>query len=220
MLAVFTPSGIWSEFHYPPYVPTQDRPLFIRKIFPQVIDGVSAFGQYEVSNNFINYTFYSGNGEGNNGRGDQNSSKSVGLRTQLILPALKNSIVGLDYYQDTLNTGIDKQVYGAHGKFNFDNFTVQTEYAKGELSGNSAFTQDMLGYYVQGVYDYKDFSFGYRYDFYDKDRASAVDHKKHNYFVNYHVTPNIVLKAEYNDNIIEDKDNYQGFILSIAAFLR
>lgn len=216
----FTPSGIWSEYHYPPYVPTQDRPLFIRKIFPQVIDGASAYGQYSLGENFINYTLYSGNGEGNNGHGDNNSTKSLGLRSQLTFPALKNSIIGLDYYQDTLNSGLDKKVYGVHGKVHLNNFTMQAEYSKGEISGNTSFNQDMLGYYVQGIYDYKDFSFGYRYDFYDKNEAVNVDHKKHNYFINYHINPNIILKAEYNDNTIENKENYQAFILSIAAFLR
>ena len=216
----FTPSGIWSENHYPPYVPTQNRPLFIRNIFPQVIDGASAFGQYALGENFINYTLYSGNGEGNNGKGDNNSTKSLGLRTQMTLPAFKNSVIGLDYYQDTLNNGISKKVYGFHGKLNFNNMVIQAEYATGELTNNSTYTNDTLGYYLQGIYNYKDFSFGYRYDFFDKDEAAKVDHKKHNYFVNYHVNSNIILKAEYNANIIENEDNYKGFILSIAAFLR
>ena len=216
----FTPSGIWSENHYPPYVPTQDRPLFLRNIFPQVIDGASALGQYALGDNFINYTLYSGNGEGNDGKGDNNSTKSLGFRSQITLPALQNSIIGLDYYQDTLNSGIDKKVYGFHGKLNFNNIVIQAEYATGELTNNSTYTNDTLGYYLQGIYNFKDFSFGYRYDFFDKDEAAKVDHKKHNYFVNYHINSNIILKAEYNDNILENKQNYQGFILSIAAFLR
>jgi len=216
----FTPSGIWSENHYPPYVPTQDRPLVIRKIFPQVIDGASFYGQYAIGDNFINYTLYSGNGEGNNGHGDNNSTKSLGLRSQIIIPALKNSIFGVDYYQDTLNDGADKKVYGAHGKFIIDNLTLQAEYSKGEITGYLPFKQNMNGYYLQGIYSYNDYSFGYRYDFLDVNESLNLDHKKHNYFVNYHLTPNIILKAEYNDNKIENKDNYQGFILSIAAFLR
>jgi len=216
----FTPSGIWSEDHYPPFVATQDRPLFIRKIFPQVIDGASVFGQYKVASNFINYTLYSGNGEGNTGTGDLNSNKSLGLRTQLIVPALKNSVLGIDYYQDTLNFGGNKSAYGFHGKLKLDNIDIQGEYAKGEITNNSLLNKDMLGYYLQGAYHYNDFSFGYRYDFYDKDRANVVDHKKHNYFINYHLSPLLVLKAEYNDNIIEDQNNYQNLIFSIAGFLK
>jgi len=53
----FTPAGIWSEDHYPPFVTTQERPLHIRKIFPQLIDGLSLFGSTEfTTNHFFNYT--------------------------------------------------------------------------------------------------------------------------------------------------------------------
>ena len=35
-----TPAGIWNIFHYYPYVPTQTRPLFVRKVFPEFSDGI------------------------------------------------------------------------------------------------------------------------------------------------------------------------------------
>ena len=47
----FTPAGIWSVDHYPPFVGTQLRPQHIRKIFPQVIDGAGVFGSLTLKDN-------------------------------------------------------------------------------------------------------------------------------------------------------------------------
>lgn len=224
----FTPAGIWSIDHYPPYVPTQERPQHIRKIFPQLVNGVMAYGTVPVGENFVSYELYSGNGEGNTGHNDDNSEKAVGLRITTSLPYLKQFDIGASYYHDTLNDDTlpaidraEKTVAGGHVKFKVDHVTVQAEYADANMEPAAAASYHMKGYYLQTLYDFDRWTIGYRYDFYASDTTATEDLTTNSLFVNYHVSKDVILKLEFHDVEDDDisKENYTKTIASIGINL-
>lgn len=214
----FTPAGIWSVDHYPPFVSTQDRPLHIRKIFPQLIDGASIFGTLNLAENtFLNYNLFIGNGEGNNGHNDDNSKKGGGGKVSFLLPFLDYTEIGGTAYRDGLNNGDDKLALGMHGKFKKYDFTLQGEYATAKINSASGNDYSDHGYYAQLNYDWKDFSFGGRHDFLDR---KGKDRTRETLFVNYHVNSNIVLKYEQHwDNYGYEKDSSTTALFSIVGYL-
>ena len=224
----FTPAGIWSVDHYPPYVTTQQRPGHIRKIFPQLIDGAMLYGTLPVGNAFINYDAYMGNGEGNTGHNDDNSEKSLGLKVSAILPALNYLEVGGTIYQDekdTSSSDADKTAIGFHAKAKLNSWTAQFEAASSEMTPAGGGADDEReGYYLQVMYDWKDWTFGARHDEYDSDSddsTTLTDDSTESIFVNYHVTPNIVLKLEHNikDDESDPVNDPATTTATIAIFL-
>ncbi len=209
----FTPAGIWSIDHYPPFVSTQERPIHIRRIFPQLIDGLDLFGVLPIGKTFLNYDVYLGNGEGNNGHGDNNSSKGIGTKISWILPFLKHTEIGATYYSDTLNSGEDKKAKGVHTKIQYGQFTLKAEYAKATFSQSTA---NKTGKYVQLMYDIDDFSIGFRYDKDNSKKPYTI--KRNSYIANYHVTDKIVVKFEHHVDDAQSKTTHED-ILSIAVFL-
>jgi hypothetical protein len=217
----FTPAGIWSVDHYPPFVATQIRPEHIRAIFPQVVDGVTAFGTLPLRGMFINYDAYIGNGEDANGNGDNDSKKATGGKLSLLLPVFKYFELGGSVYQDTLNTGADKQAIGAHLKLKFYKFTLQNEYAAASFD-EPGDTWKRTGYYSQLQFDTRHWTFGGRYDYYDADDRDDNDRTATSAFVNYHVNDSIVLKlehhiVEFNDQTVDE--NYDHTIASVVIYL-
>lgn len=218
----FTPAGIWSIDHYPPFVPTQIRPEHIRKIFPQVVDGVAAFGTFALGSSFLNYDLYVGNGEGNTGKKDQNSSKAVGTRAYFLFPILDHFRVGASAYTDTLNNGDDKTSVGMDMKIRAGIFTFQAEAADAEFKPVSTPTYNRTGYYGQFLFRPTDhWSFGYRYDFYDANDSTVSELTTNSLFINYHINTDIKLKAEFHDRQDKDpsKEDYNLSILSIVYYL-
>jgi len=218
----FTPAGIWSEDHYPPFVKTQERPLHIRKIFPQLVDGAMGFGRLQMGETFLNYQVYSGNGEGNPGSTDENSSKAVGVKLALLFPLFSHFELGASYYKDTLNTGTDKVASGAHFKLRVQSFHFQGEYAKGELESSVGDDAMLEGYYTQLFYNINHFDIGYRYDFFDKVNSGNVgqeDEVRNSLFVNWKVQENVVLKLEYHEAEPQFSDNYTKTIVSLVAHI-
>jgi hypothetical protein len=214
----FTPAGLWSVDHYPPFVTTQDRPLHIRKIFPQLIDGASIFGTFNLAENtFLNYNLFIGNGEGNNGHNDDNSKKGGGGKVSFILPFLDYTEIGGTAYRDGLNNGDDKLALGVHGKLKKYDFTLQGEYATAKINSKIGFDHSDYGYYTQLAYDWKDFTLGGRHDFLDR---KGVDRTRETLFVNYHVNSNIVLKYEQHwDNFDSGKEDSTTALFSIVGYL-
>ncbi|MEE9354868.1 MAG: hypothetical protein V3U75_04690 [Methylococcaceae bacterium] len=215
----FTPAGLWSVDHYPPFVPTQDRPLHVRKIFPQLIDGASVFGSFNLAdtNAFLNYNVFVGNGEGNTGHNDDNSKKAVGGKLSFVLPFLDHAELGGTAYHDGLNNGDDKFAIGAHGIFKQSNFTLQGEYATANINAQSGSDHSDYGYYAQLFYDWSDFTFGGRHDFLDR---KGVDRTRETLFLNYHVNSNLVLKYEQHwDDFDSGKEDSTSAIFSIVGYL-
>ena len=217
----FTPAGIWSIDHYPTFVPTQLRPEHIRRIFPQVVDGVTMFGTLAMGNMFLNYDIYAGNGEGNSGAKDANSDKAAGAKISLLLPSLQYMEIGASVYSDTLNDDTQKEAVGAHLKIKFADFTLQSEYAMATLDPVTGPSYDKVGYYVQLLYDINKWTFGVRHDFYDENDSLEQDITFNSVFFNYHVNQAIVLKLEHH--MVEDQDvakqDYDQTIGSVVLYL-
>ena len=218
----FTPAGIWSVDHYPPFVPTQETPMHIREIFPGVVDGVDAHGTLSMGSTFMDYDAYVANGANTPGQSDNNDHKAVGGRVSFILPAFNRFELGASVFRDTDDTDMRKTAVGVHGKLKTGHLTLQSEYASDTIKplGGGAETKQ-LGYYLQALYDINKWTMGYRYDFWDDDKSTTNKVTDNVVFVNYHVDPNIVCKLETHmvsnkDSAVED---YQRTILSIAYYL-
>lgn len=215
----FTPVGIWSEDHYPPFVGTQERPMFIRKIFPQVVDGISVRGSMVAGSTFFSYEAFSGNGEGNTGNKDENSTAAVGFRTRLQFPQFYNLMVGADFYDDTLNDNSKKQVWGAHAKIKPGPFTFQAEYAIGDLNPTNRASFNAKGFYLQTLYDWSNWTLGYRYDVFDQDDSQSIEKVRNSLFLNYHYSPNTVFKMEFHNTDIENGGETNSYVVSVATYL-
>lgn len=217
----FTPAGIWNVDHYPPFVPTQERPLHIRGIFPQVFDGAMAYGTRPLGGSFLKYELYWGNGEGNTGKKDSNSHKAVGLNTGLLLPFLKHTEIGLTYYTDTLNNRTEKTATGAHLKIKAGGFAFQSEYAVADYKPTTGSKYDSTGYYAQFMYDIGNWTAGVRNSLYDPKSTETNELVANSVFLNYHVSPSVVLKMEYHQFDYDDasKDDYTSTLFSAVAYL-
>ena len=217
----FTPAGIWSIDHYPPFVPTQLRPQFVRNIFPQVVDGVSVLGTLPLGNTFINYDAYYGNGEGNSGKEDGNSEKAVGGKISFLFPTLKYLEIGGSIYNDTWNDDTEKESVGAHLKLKFWDFTLQSEYAMATYTPVNTASYDRMGYYAQLLYDFKKWTIGGRYDFYDPEEGTQSESIDNAVFINYYANESIVLKLEHHMFELEDPnaEDYDHTIGSVVIYL-
>ena len=223
----FAPVGIWSEDHYPPFVTTQERPLHIRKIFPQLVDGASIFGNVELGdNNYFDYNLFIGNGESNvSGKKDLNSSKAVGFRGNYHAPIFDEFMIGFSLYQDgrdSSNNDADKQAYGMHFKTRYKSLTAQFEHAKANLDFPTTIQDsDSDGYYLQLSYAIDPWNIGVRYDFYDRTDLDIEEVSRNTLFANYRVNENVVLKGEYHydDHRDPSLDDYGFYIFSLTAFL-
>lgn len=223
----FTPAGIWSEDHYPPFVATQERPMHIRKIFPQLVDGVSGFGSSYLTDDIsFNYNLFIGNGESPiSGKKDLNSNKATGFRGNFNFSVWDDLSAGFTVYndnEDTANGNADKIATGFHAKARYQNFTAQIEYAKADLEFvDSAFDYEREGFYAQFVYDLNQWALGYRYDVYDETSLDIEKIKRHSLFINYHVNEGITLKGEYHANQYDDPltDDFGFYVFSISTYL-
>ena len=217
----FTPAGIWSIDHYPPFVATQERPLHIRKIFPQTTDGVMIYGITSKANNFIAYDAYISNGENNTSHNDGNTHKAVGLRLNIDLPYLDRTNIGTTIYHDVSNNNVDKLATGLHTIIRQRNYELQAEYANALLKPQGGNNYHSRGYYLQGSYHINHWSLGLRYDFYNSDTRLSTDETNHTLFTNYHISANLNLKLEHH--IFNFKDpaasDYNKTIISISANL-
>ncbi|MDX1763464.1 MAG: porin [bacterium] len=217
-----TPGGIWNVDHYPPFVLTQERPQHIRKIFPQLNDGLQVLGSTHAANVTTDYIFYVSNGQGNTGHGDDNEDKALGARLKFGLPFLSRAEIGTSYYREEQNDKTDFKALGADLLLSWKNMRLQAEYAKGFFDPAAGKGDHRTGYYGQLEYDLKKWTLGYRYDWYDPSRNTDSDRKTINTLaLNYHFTPYVVGKAEHHFVDPQDKaaDSYNLTLLSIAIYL-
>jgi hypothetical protein len=220
---MFTPGGIWNVDHYPSFVPTQERPQHIRKMFPQVIDGAQVFGTAALGGTYANYNLYFANGTGNTAKHDHNQSKASGAKLSLVFPALSHFEIGASVYSDPEDTAKNDEAFtatGIHGKIKSSSVTLQFEKASGAWDAD-----EREGHYVQLMYDWNKYTFGVRNDYYDSDADGSEAAEKgitqNSLFVNYHVNAAITLKAEYHavdhdDNATED---YGKTVFSVVGYL-
>lgn len=222
----FTPAGIWSVEHYPPFVVTQEIPLHIHRIFPQLIDGALLHGAFPLNDTFLNYDVYAGNGEGTSAHGDNNHKKSLGMRAAVQLPWLKRFELGASVYSDTLNgsnqSETSKFATGLHARVRRGQVAFQTEIAKARYQPTNAPDYTTAGYYAQLGVDISAATLGYRYDFfeeYDTVSATKTDLKRNSIFANYRVQKNVVLKLEHHRTSREHASGENLTLASVAVYL-
>lgn len=198
----FTPAGIWNIDHYPPFVPTQERPLHIRNMFPQINDGAMVYGAVGLGKTVLSYDVYTGNGIQNasistHAKEDSNATKALGTRVTFAFPVLDLTEIGASYLNDKFNSGNSKIARGVHAKAKFANVTLQAEAAHAKNFKDTGVANS--GYYLQAMYDWNQWTFGGRYDVYDANR-SVDDNEtlRKTAFVNYHFTKDVVAKLEYH----------------------
>lgn len=210
-----TPAGIWNIYHYPPYVPTQERPLMVRKIFPQVSDGIQARYSHTFGGHAFDAHLYAANGAGNPGRLDRNENKALGARVNLDYGPWWT---GASVYRETDNSGTKRSAWGLHLLADYSPFKFQAEYQyrDNELSTGSGFID--RGFYAQAMYDIGQWTVAARYDWFDPNSSIAnADLFRYTGALNYHFAHNVVGKAEYNRNDVEDGEDFNEVILSIVV---
>ncbi|MDH5257888.1 MAG: OprO/OprP family phosphate-selective porin, partial [Gammaproteobacteria bacterium] len=224
----FTPAGIWSVDHYPPFVGTQERPKHIRKIFPQLVDGAMVYGTVALGKSYLKYDAFVGNGEGNNGHNDSNNQRSMGLKTSLVVdvPMFSHFEIGGTFYNDPRlsSDNANKTAVGGHAKLVMGDFNFQSEasYAKFEEETGGSKLSTRKGYYGQLAYSPNEWTLGARHDYYnDPDRASKgeVDRVANSVFVNYQALTNLVIKVEHHMVSAKDTDDSTKTILSVVSYL-
>lgn len=220
----FTPAGIVSDDHYPPNVPTQERPLHLRRIFPQLIDGIALHMQPQWRTIPVRFDVYVGNGEGNadQGKEDDNSRKSFGGRGSFVPAGLPNLDLGASIYNDRrADNGQEIRVRGLHARWRPLPWTLQAELARAEISTVSGLTFEREGYYVQTLYDFIPWILGARYDYYDSNGTLDVAETRHSVFLNYPLDANVIFKLEHHRhnyaNVLQD--DYNLTVLSVAYSL-
>jgi len=210
-----TPAGIWNIYHYPPYVPTQTRPMMVREIFPQVSDGVQGRYSFSTGGYIFDAHLYAANGAGNPGRLDRNENKAVGARFNLARGPLSS---GFSLYAEKDNSGVERRAAGAHLMASLSPLRFQAEYQWRDNTPDAAAAFIDRGFYAQAMYDIGDWTLAARYDWYDPDStAKDADLFRYTGAVNYHFAENVVAKAEYNRNEPDSGESYNEAIFSIVV---
>jgi len=217
----FTPAGIWSIDHYPPYTATQVRPRHIREIFPQTTDGIMLTGITALFDHFFSYDAYISNGEGNTAHIDQNNNKAVGLRVEIDVPVFSQTTFGVSIYDEILNDKTDKSATGLHFKIRQGMKEIQSEYAEATLDSPSIGKYQRRGYYFQAQHHFNNWSAGLRYDYYSQDTRVDNAEVTRSLFSSYHISEDLSIKLEhhiinFNDTNAED---YNTTLLSLIANL-
>ncbi|MBI5642377.1 MAG: porin [Deltaproteobacteria bacterium] len=213
-----TPAGIWSIYHYPPYVPTQSAPLIFKVIFPEVSDGVQLRNSFTLKDSALDTHLYLSNGSGNPGRLDRNENKGVGLRINSDL--LAGFSTGASYFREQDNDGTWKNSYGVHLLYGYSAVKFQAEY---ELRHNSPEGEDSfndLGGYLQLAYDIGKWTLAGRYDWYDSSsKISDNTQSRYTGAINYHFGHNVIGKFEVNRNKFDAQSiqDYNEAILGIIV---
>ncbi|MBE9503637.1 MAG: hypothetical protein IME96_05630 [Proteobacteria bacterium] len=224
-----TPVGIWNVEHYPPFVSTQERPQHIRKIFPQISDGLQFFGTVNLGKIVTDYIAFISNGSddlvngiSDSGSGDDNDNKAVGGRLKFKFPLLSTTELGISGYREKDNFDAEVNASGLDLSLQWKRLKFQAEYAAGSYDVATGTDYDRKGYYGQLSYGIADLDLIYRYDWYDADDTVAKGDKTINSVaLNYHFTPSVVGKVEHHVNDYEDsaKEDYDKTVFSIAVYL-
>lgn len=208
-----TPAGIWNIYHYPPYVPTQERPIMVRKIFPQVSDGIQLRYSHSFGGPVLDTHLYVANGAGNPGRLDRNEQKAVGARVNLEYGPWW---AGASFYGERDNSGTKRAAWGLHFLADYSPVRFQSEfqYRDNEPAAGSDFVDQ--GFYAQVMYDIGKWTLAARYDWYDDGELDA-EQTRYTGAVNYHFAENVVGKAEYHRNDLENGEDYNEATFSIVV---
>ena len=215
-----TPFGIWSIYHYPPYVPTQTNPLFFKVMFPEVSDGLQISKSFSIKKSLLDANLYVGNGGGNSGGTDLNNNKGVGARVNYGNDMISGLEVGASYYREKDNLAAMQNVYGGHMLYTRSRFQLQSEYIlRRNRPANSGSFND-AGFYALATYDIDKWTVAGRFDWYNGNQnIGGSDHYRYTGALNYHIAHNIIAKTEFNRNIFTDPNtrNYNEIIFALAV---
>ncbi|MBE9527727.1 MAG: hypothetical protein IME99_00650 [Proteobacteria bacterium] len=218
---VLTPAGIWSIYHYPPYVPTQSNPIMYKLLFPKVSDGLQVRKSFTINDSPLDTHLYVANGAGNPGRLDRNGNKAIGGRINYSIDLLDGLDLGGSFYGERDNDDIRRATYGAHLLLNLDRLSLQSEYAVRHNSPPGSGTDyDDKGLYAQLTYHKDRWGFTGRYDWFDENNTlSTGDRYRYTGAVNYNIAHNLVGKAELSRNNFDDPatDDYNELIFAIVV---
>jgi len=213
-----TPAGIWSIYHYPPYVPTQTAPLFSRIIFPEVSDGALLRNSFVIKDTAIDTHLFASNGSGNPGSLDMNTNTAIGARVNATV--MHGLSAGASYFREKDNSDVMKNSFALHLLCNYGPFNFQSEYAYRHNDPDAGGSFNDKGWYGQLSYDAGKWTLAARLDWYDaNDTASINDVYRYTGAVNYHFAHNVVGKLEYDRNEYDDpaKQDYSEVIFAIVV---
>lgn len=208
-----TPAGIWNIYHYPPYVPTQERPIMVRKLFPQVADGIQARYSRSIEDVVLDVHLYAANGAGNPGRLDRNEHKAIGARVNLDYGPWW---AGASVYTEKDNSDTKRLAWGLHLLADYSPLRIQSEYQRRDSDPASGAGFVDQGFYAQAMYDIGKWTLAGRYDWYD-DGGTGLWQFRYTGAVNYHFAENVVGKAEYHRNDLETGEDYNEATFSIVV---
>ncbi|NOY52696.1 MAG: porin [Deltaproteobacteria bacterium] len=219
------PAGIWNVEHYPPFVLTQEQPTLVTQlIFPHTNDGLQFYGSHYQGGVTTDYLFYVSNGSGENpGHGDINTDKSWGADLGFKLPFLSDAEIGFSYDRENRDENDNKvKILGADARLAWQDLKFQGEYAKRYTRLVAGTTEQTIGWYSQLTYDWRKWTVGYRYDWYDPDQRENNNRMTTNTVaLNYHFTPNVVGKIEHH--FVKDEGasdvHYTKTLFSVAVYL-
>lgn len=220
---LLTPAGIWLIYHYSPFIPTMERPLHIKRIFPQYSDGLMVRRSFILFNSLVDTHLYVANGVDNPGATDRNSNKALGLRLQAATDILKAKFeYGGSYLSQKDNQGTYQNSYGLHIKLDYSALALQSEYGARQNKPVGAESYWDTGLYAQGTFDVNKWTFAARWDWYNSNSLTPQnDHHVYTGAVNYHFSHKVVGKVEFHQHEFNDpavKDYHLG-IVSIAVAL-
>ncbi len=219
---LLTPFGIWSIYHYPPYVPFQTHPLFFKNIFPETSDGIQLRNSFSIKDVAIDTHLYASNGAGNPGGTDRNDSKAVGARINLeVTPGVS---FGGSYFRDKDNLSIIRDNYGSHLLLSYGALKLQGEYLVRENKTQDGTKFRDNGLYAILTYDIGKWTLAGRYDNCRcsdiSETGPATGQFRYTGAVNYHFAHNVVGKVEYDRTISPDKsmdNNKVIFAVAVAV---
>lgn len=203
---LLTPFGIWSIYHYPPYVPFQTHPLFFKILFPETSDGIQLRNSFSIKDAAIDTHLYAFNGSGNPGGTDRNESKAVGARVNF--EVTHGVSFGGSYLWDKDNLSITRENYGTHLILSHRALKLQGEYLVRENKTQDGTKFHENGLYAILTYDIGKWTLAGRYDDCNcsdiSETAPGTAQHRYSAAVNYHFTHNVVGKVEYDRTVLPD----------------
>lgn len=215
-----TPFGIWSIYHYAPYVPFQTQPLFFKNLFPETSDGILLRNSFSIKDVAIDTHLYFSNGSGNPGGTDRNDTKAVGARLNLeVTPGVS---FGGSYLWDKDNLSIIRENYGAHLILSHRALKLQGEYLVRENKTQDGTKFHDNGLYAILTYDIGKWTLAGRYDNCNSSDISETGPGTAQFryagAVNYHFAHNVVGKVEYDRTVFPDESmNNNKVIFAVAV---
>lgn len=205
----------WNVNHYPNVVLTVRRPLIVRKIFPESLTGLMAYGTKYWGEFGVSYVAHLGNGEGASfTSGDDNDAKAVGGRFTVHVPTngfLDTFNVGFLNYADRPATGRRTRTWGLESQIRKGRWELLAEFATRSAK------EDRLGLYIQPSYRFNEKWAAYgRYDLLDI-AGGRVETKELTVGVNFRPLSAVSLKLEGFHSRPANIDGYFGLAGSFVV---